>query len=132
MSMHVFGNILQALALKAVGAVTSTTNHTGVDTQGLEGQLALVLDSAAGTGTSPTLDITLQHSDDNSAFVNIPTASIQGGNFTQVTNAAASRQIRRVNVNDIKRYVRAVSTVGGTTPSFNYSLQGLGFNKYRS
>ncbi len=130
--MHIFGNILQALAVKPVGAVTATTNHTSVDTQGLEGQIALVLDSAAGTGTSPTLAITLEHSDDNSTFVAVPVGSIQGGAFTQVTNAAVSRQTRVVNKNDLKRYVRAVSTVGGTTPSFNYSLQGLGFNKYRS
>lgn len=97
-------------------ARTATANGTGVDAQALRGRGLVILDSAAGTGTSPTLDLKLQDSADNSSF-----ADITGATFTQVINAA-SRQTLLVNLDGARRYLRAVSTIGGTTPSFTFSV----------
>lgn len=105
-------------------ARTATANGTGVDRQatntGTDGVAVVYLDSAAGTGTSPTLDFKLQESDDNSTFTDVPTAEIVGGAFTQVTNAA-SQQTRYVDLGPRKRYLRGVATIGGTTPSFTFA-----------
>ena len=97
----------------APAARTATANGTGVDLKDYIGQAKVILHSALGTGTTPTLDVKLQDSDDNSTF-----ADITGATFTQVTDAAASLQAIGVDVDKVKRYVRAVATIGGTTPSF--------------
>lgn len=102
-------------------ARTASANGTGVDRQaantGTDGMAVVYLDSAAGTGTSPTLDFKLQESDDNSSWADVPTGEIVGGAFTQVTTAA-SQQTRYVDLGPRKRYLRGVFTVTGTTPSF--------------
>lgn len=107
---------LTLTALLATAARTATANGTGVDCRALRGRALVILDSAAGTGTTPTLDVKLQDSADNSSF-----ADITGATFTQVTNAASLQSIA-VNLDGARRYVRAVSTIAGTTPSFTYSL----------
>ena len=97
-------------------ARTATANGTGFDAQTLRGRGLLILDSAAGTGTSPTLDVTIEDSADNSAY-----AAVSGLAFTRVINAA-SRQSLSINLDGTRRYIRAVSTIGGTTPSFTFSV----------
>lgn len=106
-------------------ARTSSANGTGVDIADYEGNAAVVLDSAAGTGTSPTLDVKIQDSDDNSTF-----ADVVGATFTQVTGAAASQQKKVIALDKTRKYIRAVATIGGTTPSFTFSVNILGVKKY--
>ena len=43
----------------ATGAKTSTATSSAIDLLEFDGDILLVLDSAAGTGSSPTLDIKL-------------------------------------------------------------------------
>jgi hypothetical protein len=119
-----FGDQLQVIDLLPVAAVTATGNATSVDLQALDGEIAIIMDSAAGTGTTPTLNVKLQDSDDNSAF-----ADVSGAAFTQVA-ASASVQKMSINKDEIRRYVRIVKTVGGTTPSFLVSIKGVGLMKY--
>lgn len=92
---------------------TATANGTGVDLQGYVGDAVAILNSAAGTGTTPTLAVKIQDSADNSAF-----ADVAGYTFTTVTDAAASLQTLKVDTRLARRYVRAVATIGGTTPVF--------------
>lgn len=66
------------------------------------------------TGTSPTLDVKVQESSDNSTFVDLVT-------FAQITVAGIFR--RRVSTQ--KAYVRTVHTVGGTTPNFGIVVTGF-------
>ena len=101
-------------------AATASANGTGVDTQGFaEGMV--VLEVGAVSGTTPTLDVKLQESDDNSTFTDI-----SGATFTQVT-AANSSQVKRLAELNVsrKRYIRAVATIAGTTPSFAVAAQIL-------
>ena len=74
-----------------------------------------VLDSAAGTGTTPTLDVKIQHSIDQSVIFDVAS-----GSFTQVTTVASTQ---RLALKDLMRYVRARTTIGGTTPSFNFGIK---------
>ena len=64
---------------------------------------------AAG-GSSPTLDLKFQESDDDSSY-----SDIEGGAMTQIT-AAGTHEF--VMPRWTKRYVRYHATVGGTTPNF--------------
>lgn len=107
------------------GAVTSTTNGTGVDLQGTinpggRGFGAWLAVSAA-SGTSPTCDVKIQESDDNSTFTDIT-----GATFTQLTTTSTGELIQ---VRTNKRYVRAVATLAGTSPSFTMACVFLFGNR---
>jgi hypothetical protein len=92
----------------------ASANGSAVDILEYEGQAAAILQSAAGTGTNPTLDVKLEDSADGATGW----ADIAGTAFTQVTDAAASAEIIKFNASDVRQYIRAVATIGGTTPSF--------------
>lgn len=79
-------------------------------------ELVAQIHSDAGTGTAPTLDVKLQTSYDGADATAI---DVPSGAFTQVA-AAASAQIKTVAV--FHRYVKAVWTIAGTTPSFNFGI----------
>lgn len=116
---------LQLLQFHATAARTATGNGSAVDCGEYDGDLVLVLDSAAGAGTNPTLDIKLQ----SSATSNGTYADISGAAFTQVTTA--SSQKLTVNRDDAARYLRIVYTIGGTdNPSFTFSVSAFGLKKY--
>lgn len=118
---------LDLLTFHAVAARTATGDGTGVDLQAYDGDLALILDAAAaGAGTNPTLDVTVEHSDESAAnFTQIGSTA-----FTRVTNTA-SRQILVISKDEAKRYVRVKYTVGGTnSPSFTFSVTGVALKKY--
>jgi len=110
-------------------ARTTTANGTGVDLVALEGVAAVFLDSAAGTGTTPTMTVKLQHSDDDGSADAY--ADISGATFAQVTTAA-SKQTITVDLSQAKRWIRAVTTIGGTSPSFTFSVCIAGQQKYQS
>ena len=115
---------LQLLNLFPTAARTATANGTGVDLNDYEGDIAIMIDSDAGTGTAPTLDVKIQDSADNSAFADVTDAT-----FTQITTTAGRQKIV-VNSDSSARYVRAVATITGTTPSFTFSVNAVGIKKY--
>lgn len=105
------------LFLFTPAARTANANGTGVDLQGYTQpggrQLKAILTNGTTSGTTPTLDVKLQDSDDNTTFTDIT-----GATFAQKT-AAGNEEIHfRTN----KRYVRAVATIGGTSPSFTFAV----------
>ncbi len=121
------GDDLQVLDLIPVASVAATANGTGVDLLTYEGEIAFVLDCNNVDGTNPTMDITLEHSADNSSFT-----AVTGGAFTQVTSTPASVQKLSFVRGDLKRYVRAVKTIGGTmSPHFLVSVKGYCMKKYQ-
>lgn len=73
-----------------------------------------VLQVSAASGTLPTLDVKLQHSDDGLVWVDLVT-------FTQQT-AVNGEYVTVAAGTTVNRYLRALWTVGGTTPSFNFNL----------
>lgn len=116
---------LPSVSLVAAAVVAATANGTGVDIKDYVGTLQLLLDAGAPTaGTTPTLDVKIQDSDDNTTF-----ADVTGKAFTQVTTVA-SRQQLVIDTNSVRRYIRSVVTIGGTaTPAYPVSLQGVGIKQ---
>jgi hypothetical protein len=106
--------------LAAPAAVTATTTGSAVDVSDLTGNGYAVLNSNAMGGTTPTSNVKLQHSDDGSTnWVDT------GFAFDQVVNAA-SYQAKYINFDGFKKFVRAVNTVTGTTPTQTYSVELVG------
>jgi len=122
MSAYDIKNELTTTTLLPAADVTATGNGTGVDISGFVGTPEIIFDSGLGTGTTPTLDVKLQDSADNSTF-----ADITGKVFTQVTGAAGNgQQTMSFDTRSTRRYIRLVKTVAGTTPSFPCSAALVG------
>ena len=118
------------LPLHVLNTRTATGQSTGVDLLDYEGVATITLDSAAGTGTTPTNAVTFDESDDNSTWSAIPAAEfMEGTNFTGLTTVA-SQQVRHINVSERKRYIREVHTITGTTPSYTFSVSMIAQKKY--
>lgn len=116
---------LELATFHATAARTATGSATGVDMQQYDGDFVLVLDCAAGTGTSPTLTVSVEHSD----ALGSGYAAISGAAFTQVTTTASQQKLV-ISKDEAKRYVRVTYTIGGTSPSFTFSVNGVGVKKY--
>ena len=126
--IHNLGSKTYVASLLGADSRSSTATGTGFDLQGsndAEGEAIVILDSEAGSGTTPTLNVKLQDSADNSAW-----ADISGKVFTEVTDSAASLQKISFNANDVRRYVRAVGTQAGTNPVFVYGVSLVYSKKY--
>jgi len=109
--------------LAANAVRTSTLTTTGVDVAAYDGPCHLILQSSAATaGTTPTLNVKLQHSDaSGSGF-----ADVTGVAFSEVTDADLTEMLT-VQIGDLKRYVRLVGTIAGTdTPTFGFGVVMVG------
>ena len=99
---------------------TMTATANGVQRDGyknLDGIILIAVVSAA-SGTAPTLDIKLQDSIDSGA-----TWQDTGIAFAQMA-VAGTFAVR--SVLPLAPLVRPVYTIGGTTPSFTFSLRAYG------
>jgi len=109
--------------------VLSRTALTGTafDITDYEGTILVVLEAGAATaGTTPTLDVKLQHSDTSGGTY----ADVTGAAYTQVTTTA-SQQVLRIDCDAVKGFIKAVATYGGTsTPTFPFGLTVIGHKKY--
>lgn len=101
--------IAAALSL-LFAARTATTNGTGVDLANCEGATILV---QTGTITDGTHTISLQESDDNVTFTNVAAADLIG--TPPAITAPDDDKVFKFGYIGIKRYIRVVSTVAGTT-----------------
>jgi hypothetical protein len=104
---------------------TSATdgNHTGVDMQDYDfGEMKITLASDE-MGSTDTLDVHIEESDDDSTY-----ADISGASFTQVAQSASTQTIL---VNRQKRYIRVVSLVSSTTGGA-YTVLCAAQKQYRS
>jgi len=120
---------LSSITLLLPTSQTATANGTGVDVTALEGNFAVIVESAVGTGTTPTFDLKLQ----DSATVGGTYADVAGAAITQIAAAAAgplNRQIIVVDKNKVKSFIRAAITISGTTPVFLSSAVIVGAKKY--
>ena len=109
----------------ATGAKTSTATSAAIDLLEYDGDILLILDSAAGTGSSPTLDIKLTECATSGGSY----TDLSGATFTQVTGSA-SLQTLVINKDSAERYIKIVQTIGGSTPSFTFSVNCVGVKKY--
>lgn len=118
------------LTLFASAARTATTNGSAVslkkrskpitnDSEGYNRHMMVFLDVTAASGTSPTLDLTVEGrvtGSDN--WITLTPASA----WTQAT--AATEQVRRYE-GPLPDEIRAVATIGGTSPSFTFSVKAV-------
>ena len=104
----------------AAGTYVASGNGAGIDLQGYQGVLKIVLDSGAGGGTTPTLDVKIQDSTDNSSFTDVVNKA-----FAQV-GAGASLQSLGIDTRGVKRYIRAALTITGTSPTFGLAVVATG------
>lgn len=112
------------ITLAATAARTATGQGSAVDVRQLIGPARFLLDCAAGTGTTPTLTVAIQDSADGS------TGWATVASFTQVTTTDAQRDLA-VDVRSTRGFLRAQWTIGGTTPSFTFSVSGVAFRETR-
>lgn len=101
-------------------ARTATVTGSGIDLKDYIGGYEITQDVGAVSGTSPTLDGKIQDSADNSSF-----ADVSGATFTQVTTSDKIQSIR-IDVDAVRRYIRYVGTIAGTSPSFTMGVNGRG------
>lgn len=121
------GDILQTIQVLAPARKTASENGTGIDIQEYVGDITAILSSSAGGGTTPTLNAKLQESDTlGGAYTDIT-----GAAFTQVTSASASTQSLTIDANSAKRFIRGVTTIAGTTPTFDMALIAVGVKQVR-
>ena len=99
---------------------TVNANGAGVDLQDYQGVLKMILNSGAGGGTTPTLDVKIQDSADNSAFADIP-----GKVFGQVTGIASIQSLA-IDTRTVKRYIRVALAITGTSPTFGLAVTAVG------
>ena len=109
------------------GTYTVTGNGAAIPPPALANGLTLFLNITAASGTAPTLAVKLQCLDQVSgAWFDVPGASFASavGVSTQtLTLFPGAAVVANVSVNQtIRNIYRAVYTIGGTTPSFTFSI----------
>lgn len=102
------------VTLFSSAARTETANGSAVEV-GDVATVRLLLDVTAVSGT-PTLDVTVETSFDGS------TSWRSLGAFAQKTAVSSERK----SFGGCDRFVRAVATIGGGTPSLTFSVTGEG------
>jgi hypothetical protein len=111
------------VTLKASGAETASTTGTGVEVG--EGQAVNVtVDVTAVSGTTPTMTVVIEGSNDGTNWYELGTIGANGAKVGQVgtapSNLTATATVRASLPG--ARHVRSRSVIGGTTPSFTYSV----------
>ncbi len=114
---------LQHFTLLATTTITGTGDQTGVDLLEYDGDIQIILSgTAAGAGADLTFRI--EESDDNVTY-----AAATGGGFTAIGNTAA-KQVKTLNRDELKRYVRLSCTAETGTASSAVTCFGYGLKKY--
>jgi hypothetical protein len=106
------------------GILTTNTNGPAVNLAGLEGNVELIVRcQTPGNGTG-TLSLQLQTSADGSTnWQNV-------GSALAAFTTAAETVAANLNPFGCLQYVRAVATVGGTSPSFSFVIFYIGTPQY--
>lgn len=106
------------VALQASSTQTASNNGAAVTSLAQLKELLVFLSVTAVSGTSPTLNVTIQSSDDGgTTWYNLP-----NGSFTQAT-VATTQALALTTFGDT---IRVSATIGGTSPSFTYKVTAIG------
>ncbi len=108
----------KASHLTILTPTAQTISGSGAQIEVGEYKEALVtLNITAVSGTSPTLLVQIQASDDNgTTWYNLPNAA-----FTSASTVSS----QAIQINTFGDYIRAEFTIGGTTPSFTFGLKAV-------
>jgi hypothetical protein len=127
MTIQNLGSKGTAVDILANDVVASTANGSGVDLQGYEGDAAFILSAEAGS-SGVTYAVHIEESADNSSWSDVDQNG--AGAFTTTSANTASFQQIALNVSDLKRYVRAVTTVAGGTGTGALTVLAYASKKY--
>ena len=110
-------NNLDAVGSIDPASITASTNGSGVDLRDFDGAMVVFQAGTADTGSgNETYTPSLEESDDNSVYSAVAASDLEGAMVNMTANS-----VQRVGYKGAKRYVRAVLTLGGTTPSIDAS-----------
>lgn len=104
---NVMGDIALNLSAAAAGTVTSGP----VANSGMAADVVLLVHCTAATGTSPTLNVSLEESNDGATWTAV--AASAAAQLTAAGNSVS-------NARPTKGLVRVTATVGGTTPAVTF------------
>src|SRR5947209_8640520 len=127
MNIHTPSDHLLGKPSLAPAARTAAANGGGVDCRGFEDALVVLHVGAHDHTTGDeTLDVKMQESSDNGSSDAF--ADVAGAAFAQIAGQAidatkGNTYLLNVKLSKRKRYLRAVGTAAGTTPSTVYSVQ---------
>lgn len=119
----------QATALLDVSQRTSQTTGSGVNIPDVgTNVVSAILVVGAATGTSPTQDIKIQESSDNSTWTDAKAPDQTTADFATVSSA---NQIQVITFLAQKPYVRAYAAApgGSSTPGYTYGVYLLAQKK---
>lgn len=107
------GGVDWGVSLHPHTAETATGNAASVDnTASSSNGGVATLHVTAASGTSPTLDAAVQHSVDDSVWVDL----------IEFTQATAETSERKTVTGTVNRYLRGEWEIGGTSPSFTFVI----------
>jgi hypothetical protein len=108
---------------KASGAETASTTHGSLDTSNST-SVAVTVNVTASSGTTPTMTVVVEGSNDGAAWVTLGTIGangyVLGTPATAPTNITGNGAV--TGVFPAMQLTRTRSVIGGTTPSFTYSV----------
>lgn len=102
--------------IKASGAVTATAQSSLFEI-GTGDDLAVMIDATAVSGTSPSMTVSVQWSNDGTTWFTADPADA----FTALT--AAGKVVKSFTVKGL--YARLNYAISGTTPSFTFSAHSI-------
>jgi len=107
-------NNLDVVASIKPAVYTASADGVGVDLRGFDGAVAVFESGTVdNVDTNETYTPSVEESDDNAVFTAVAAADLEGALTPMVDD-----EIQRVGYKGSKRYIRAVMTLAGTTPSF--------------
>lgn len=98
---------------------------TGIDISTYTGRAMAILENRGGGGTSPTLNVKIQHSTDDSTYTDHSTAAT----FTQATSGNGVQSIE-LDTPAFHKYIRAKYVLAGTNPTFDFGVVFVGQKQY--
>lgn len=78
------------------------------------GAMTMTLTPTAQAGTTPTLDVIVEHSHDGTTWTTL-------GSFTQITTALTAET---KTFGPCRAHIRGKATLGGTDPVYSFTLSG--------
>lgn len=109
--------ITEQVVTSAARTATGQSASTRVQRVAVSGKVGLILNCTAASGTTPTLDISIEWSADGTTFY----AAQAADTFTQLTAAGGGAKSF-----DVKGpFYRVKWTIAGTTPSFTFTVDAI-------
>lgn len=130
MQTDIYSEVTRTAVIALESDRTSVATSSAVDLQGYEGLGELeLLCELASAGSSPTLAVKVQDSaTSGGGYADISPALA----FETVTDAAnGGLQTLKMNFSTLKRFIKVVPTLGGTsTPTFTFGVNLRGRKKF--